>query len=161
MQPQRVPTLHLTCGLPCSGKTTLAKQIEREAPALRLTTDDWLTRLIESDPADHPASAMRDALEALLLETALRALELGIDVVLDFGVWSRGEREDFRARAAAAGARSELHYLDASLEELIARVGARNAAMPPGTYAITEDQMRLWATWFEAPSEDELAPREP
>jgi predicted kinase len=90
----RIPTLHLTCGLPGAGKTTLAKQIERDAPALRLTTDDWLTRLIKADPADHPDARIRDALEQLLLETAIRALELGIDVVLDFGVWSRAERED-------------------------------------------------------------------
>jgi len=29
------------CGLPCSGKTTLANQIEQERSALRLTLDEW------------------------------------------------------------------------------------------------------------------------
>jgi predicted kinase len=33
-------TLHLICGLPCSGKTTLAKQLEQQHAALRLTTDN-------------------------------------------------------------------------------------------------------------------------
>ncbi|HST88133.1 MAG TPA: AAA family ATPase, partial [Ktedonobacterales bacterium] len=28
-------------GLPCSGKTTLAKELEREHCALRLTVDEW------------------------------------------------------------------------------------------------------------------------
>ena len=34
-------TLHLMVGLPCSGKTTLAKQLEQERSALRLTPDEW------------------------------------------------------------------------------------------------------------------------
>jgi predicted kinase len=149
------------CGLPCSGKTTLAKQIEREAPALRLTTDEWLLRLLDSDPSVHPDGAIRDRLEALLLDKALRVLALGVDVVLDFGVWSRSEREDFRARAAAVGARSELHYLDVPLDELLSRLPARNAHLPAGTYIIEPEQMRLWWTWFESPTEDELVAREP
>lgn len=157
---KRIPTLHLTCGLPCSGKTTLAREIERELPALRLTTDEWLIELLESDPSIHPSDTIRDRLEALLLDLAIRALELGVDVVLDFGVWSRREREDFRARAATVGARSELHYLNVPLEELIARVATRNASLPAGTYRIEEDQMRLWWTWFEAPAGDELPHRE-
>ena len=36
-----VATLHLMVGLPCSGKTTLAKQLEQERSALRLTPDEW------------------------------------------------------------------------------------------------------------------------
>ena len=35
-------TLYLTCGLPGSGKTTLAKQLERDLPALLLNGDEWL-----------------------------------------------------------------------------------------------------------------------
>ena len=38
-------TLFLMCGLPGSGKTTLAKRIERERGALRLTHDEWIARL--------------------------------------------------------------------------------------------------------------------
>ena len=37
-----MPMLHLICGLPCAGKTTLAKQLERDVPALRLCpTSGW------------------------------------------------------------------------------------------------------------------------
>ena len=37
-------TLHLMVGLPCSVKTTLARQLEQEVSALRLTPDEWHTR---------------------------------------------------------------------------------------------------------------------
>jgi predicted kinase len=149
------------CGMPCSGKTTLAKQLERDAPAVRLTTDEWLMRLLDSEPSDHPDAPIRDRLEALLLDLAMRLLSMSVDVVLDFGVWSRSEREDFRARAAAVGARSELHFLNVSLNDLLARLPARNANLPPGTYRIEPEQMRLWWTWFEPPAAEELLPREP
>ena len=45
-----MPTLFLTCGLPGSGKTTLAKRIEQERPALRLTADEWLFALFGPEP---------------------------------------------------------------------------------------------------------------
>jgi len=51
--------------------------------------------------------AIRDPIETLLFDHTLRLLARGTDVVLDFGVWSRSEREDFRSRAAAVGARTE------------------------------------------------------
>ena len=154
-----IATLHLTCGLPCAGKTTLAREIEARG-ALRLTTDEWIMRLHGDDPATARDETIRSGVEAALLELAVRVLSLGADVVLDFGVWSRVEREEMRGRAAAVGARSELHFVDAPLDALIARVVVRNADLPPGTFAIDESEMRLWATWLERPSEDELLPRE-
>ncbi|MFD6263042.1 AAA family ATPase, partial [Micromonospora chalcea] len=41
----RQPTLFLTVGLPCTGKTTAARCIEIEREALRLTKDEWVKAL--------------------------------------------------------------------------------------------------------------------
>src|SRR5258708_6891083 len=97
-----MPTLFLMCGLPGAGKTTRAKQIEQERNALRLTPDDWLEAL----GIDFFDEGKRAAVEALQWEIAARALTLGIDVILDFGFWSREERHDFQTRAKALGADS-------------------------------------------------------
>jgi predicted kinase len=148
------------CGLPCAGKTTLAKEIERERAALRLTPDDWIVAMLGNVLPLEQLYALRDPVEAKLWELAERALTLGVDVVVDFGVWSRSEREEFRARVARLGARSELHFLDVPLNELVARLAVRNAALPPGTFHIEEANIRLWWTWFEPPADDELGPRE-
>ncbi|MEP7216945.1 MAG: AAA family ATPase [Anaerolineaceae bacterium] len=37
--------LILVCGLPGAGKTTLARQLERQLPAIRLCCDEWLSEL--------------------------------------------------------------------------------------------------------------------
>lgn len=105
-------TLHLMVGLPCSGKTTLARTLEYECSALRLTPDEWQLCLFGQD-AEEPEHNVRHALiEALLWELASRALVLGTNVILDFGFWAREEREDYRSRAKQLGASSEVHFLD-------------------------------------------------
>jgi len=147
------------CGLPCSGKTTLARQIEQERSALRLTPDEWIARLFGPDPSIETLDAARDPVEAALWDLAARVLTLGVDVILDFGVWSRSEREEFRARAARLGARSELHSLDVPEEELLVRLAVRNVQPPPGTFWIDAARMRLWFRLFEPPDADELRPR--
>jgi predicted kinase len=160
--PQK-PTLYLLCGLPGSGKTTLARQLEHEAPALRLTPDEWMMPLFgvgicDSDTLDR-WNVAHDRVEKIQWQIAERTLRLGVNVVLDFGVWSREERDDFRARAAGLGARSELIFLDQPLEVLKERVKARNEA-GQCVYPISEAELELWSTQFERPNEDELAPRE-
>jgi AAA domain len=74
-------TLFLLCGLPGSGKLTLAKKIERERPALRLTPDEWMERLVGHGYDEEK----RAAIEALQWDIAQRALSLGIDVILESG----------------------------------------------------------------------------
>ena len=152
-----IATLHLMCGLPCSGKTTVAKVIEREQHALRLTADDWIMLSHGNDAAAARDGTIRTSIEAALLDLGLRVLSLGVNVVLDFGVWSRSEREEFRARAARVGARSELHFLDVPADELWRRIEARNAAPPWDEQPIRRAHLDEWRAIFQAPDEVELA----
>ena len=41
----RRPALIIFCGLPGSGKTTMARERERETGAVRLSTDEWMADL--------------------------------------------------------------------------------------------------------------------
>lgn len=146
-------TLHLICGLPGSGKTTLAKRLEHDIPALRLAPDEWMARIV----GDGYDEEKRSVVEQVLWEIAARALSLGIDVILEFGFWSRRERDDFRSRAAALGSDTELHYLDVPRDELLRRLALRNAALPKDTFHVDETHLDLWLSLFEPPASDELA----
>jgi predicted kinase len=147
-----MPTLHLICGLPGSGKTTLARQLERDLPALRLAPDEWMARIVGSGYDEQ----RRAAVEAVQWEIAARALVLGIAVILENGFWSRSEREDFRSRAAALGAETRLHFLDVPREELLRRLALRNATLPMDSFRVDERQLDLWSRGFEPPTPDEL-----
>ncbi|HUQ34680.1 MAG TPA: AAA family ATPase, partial [Pyrinomonadaceae bacterium] len=91
---------------------------------------------------------------------AERTLSLGINVILDFGFWTRRERDGFRSRAAALGARSEVHFLDVPRSVLSVRLAARNADLPQYAFRVSEAQLDLWWRLFEPPTPEELQPRD-
>mgnify|MGYP000094315660 CR=1 FL=1 len=155
------PTLFLICGLPGAGKTTLARQIERERPALRLCPDEWIAAIL-ADPSDRAElDRLRGPVEKIQWDVAKRALCLGVDVVLEFGFWSKAEREFFRREARALGARVELRYLEVSREELLRRLAQRNASLPPGTFTVSAEELNRWWDWFEPPTPDEFDENRP
>lgn len=153
-------TLHLMIGLLCSGKTTLARQLEQELPALRLTPDEWHTRLFGYDVEEPEHEDRHGLIEAMMWNIAARVLVLGVDVILDFGFWARVEREDYRARAAQLGASGEIHFLDVPEGELLKRLEARNSHPSPGEAYIPEAIFKSWLPIFQAPTLDELQRRE-
>ncbi len=150
-------TLFLICGLPGSGKTTLAKQLEHSCPAFRLCPDEWIAPLLADVTDTAELDRLRTPIESVQWEVAKRVLTLGVDVILENGFWSREERVSYRLQAEARGARVELRYLDVPRDELWERLSRRNANLPPGTFAVREDQLDLWWSWFEPPTADELS----
>lgn len=153
-------TLHLMVGLPCSGKTTLAREIEEKCAALRLTPDEWQLRLFGQDAEEPEHDTRHSLIEDMLWEVASRALALGTNVILDYGFWAREEREAYRLRARHLGASSEVHFLDVPPEELLRRLAQRNAQQSLTAFYIPEAMMQPWIAFFQKPTLDELERRE-
>jgi AAA domain len=91
--------LLLICGLPGAGKTTLARQFAAGRSALRLTQDEWLIAL-GSSPWD---VSTREKVDHELRRLAQEVLRLGLSVVLDFGLWTRIERDEIRRFPQSSG----------------------------------------------------------
>jgi predicted kinase len=153
----RQPTLFLTVGLPCTGKTTAARRIELEQNALRLTKDEWVKALYGNE---NPTSA-QNVIEGRLIDVGLRALELGSNVVIDYGLWSRDERSALRQAAADRGAMVELRYFELSPAEQRRRVDLRQAEAPHTTWPMSDEELTDWAARFEVPTPGELDGTEP
>jgi predicted kinase len=147
------PTLFVMVGLPATGKTTRARQIEDERRALRLTPDEWMIPLFN----DNDAGGKRNVLEGRLIWLALRALRQGVDVVLDFGVWGRDERTALRALAAEAGASCVLVYLEADDGQQRRRRDRRAAEEPATTFHVSDADLDEYRRRFAAPDEAELS----
>ena len=144
--------LVLVCGLPASGKSTLARHLATTIPVVRLDKDEWATNL-GSDPWD---DAFRVRLKRQLWVLAQDLLARGQSVILEWGHWARAERDEKRLGARALGVGVELRYLEAPLEELIERAERRTASGEWTAAPMTRAHFETWATIFEPPSEEEL-----
>jgi predicted kinase len=142
--------LYLVCGLPGAGKTTRSRQIIAALTAVHLCPDEWVTGLGLS-LVDYE---FRVKLQGCLLAHAGQLLRCGLSVVIEFGSWSRAEREAIRQVAVRAGATSELHYLDAPLDELVRRVLERGG---PCADILASKVLLQESSRFERPSADEIA----
>lgn len=149
-------TLFLTCGLPASGKTTTAKALAREHSAIRLTADEWLRSIHPDLPGDE-LDRLRPVVEQLQWELAERILQIGCNVVLDWGLWAREERDHYRLRARELGVNVMLVVADAPVEEIRRRIDQRNANRAAGAFYISAlDLERAFGFW-QPPGPDELA----
>jgi predicted kinase len=153
----RQPTLFLTVGLPGTGKTTAARRLEIEEKALRLTKDEWVKALYGHE---NPRSA-QDVIEGRLIEVGLRVLELGVSVVIDYGLWGRDERSALRQAAADLGARAEVRYFELSPAEQRRRLEQRQAEAPHTTWPMSEEELAGWSAAFDVPTPGELDGSEP
>ena len=100
----------LICGKLCSGKTTYAHKLAAEQGAVLLSVDEVMLSIFGQFAGDkhdeYAAGAKR-----FLLGKAVELADKNVPVVLDWGFWSRAERQQMRVYFAARGVVSRLVYL--------------------------------------------------
>lgn len=149
--------LVIVCGLPGSGKTTLATRLEGEHGAVRFCPDEWMAAL-GIDLFDEQA---RDRVEQLQWQFAQRLLELGQIVVIEWGTWGRDERDALREGARAQGAAVELRLLEASVDVLLESVRDRDTERNLGRRPLTRGDVEGYVAKFQRPDAEELALYDP
>lgn len=151
-------TLHFICGKAGAGKTTLARKLGHELPAVVICEDEWLSQL--SDPItsldDYVKASRR--LRSALAPHVVELLRLGNHVVFDLGANNipRG-RAWVRSIFEAAGADHRLHYLPVDDATCLERVRQRNESQPAGVFfgIVADALVREVNTHFTPPAPEE------
>ena len=147
-------TAHLIHGYLGAGKTTFARQLERDIPAIRFSHDEWMVRLYGDDPPIEQFAVFYWRIHEQVEEIWLRCLELGLDVVLDFGFWTRQERDATRAKIIELGAEARLYRLTCPEDEAWRRIEKRNANLQ-GSLLIVRNTFEMFKERFEPLDPDE------
>lgn len=91
----------------------------------------------------------------MIWSLAQQVLALDHDVVLDWNLWSRERRAEWRSRAASAGYPVLLHYINVPVATAIERAKRRTAQGVVHSHALDEAGVRHLHTIFEPPEADE------
>ena len=143
------PILHLICGLPGSGKTTLARKLESETGAIRFCPDEWI-KDVWKEKAESEGNNFRNAIETLQWKIARRVLRNNLDVIIEWGTWGRNEREKLRDEARSVGARVKFYYLNVLRNTLYDRIIARNKDLDEHEFYLPDvDVKKLIDEWFD------------
>lgn len=149
--------LFVLCGLPGSGTSARAIQIEERFGVVRLSVDD-ATATFGVDVRGDAAPAQLTTWRRRLATDLLRR---GTGVVVEWGTWSRRDRDELRSIARTSGARVHLEVLDAPLDVLWERVRAGDREHELGGRPVTRDDLERWSSELQRPTADELTEFDP
>ena len=152
-------TLHIISGLIGAGKSTLARRLERELPAVRVSLDEWIMTLFGAEfptPLDGEwwFSRCRRCSDVANV-MARQALIAGADVVLDCGFLERRQRDEARQLALDADAESRLYLVRADAHTRWRRIQQRNLERGE-TFALVVTEHMFDVLPWEPPSAEEL-----
>jgi predicted kinase len=150
-----MPTIHLIHGFLGSGKTTFAEKLEEQTGAVRFDIDEWMMTLFGARPSSEVVKTYLSRVIDLIWLNCTQLIQRDMNVILDFGFWSRQSRDDARRRAALLGATVKLYRVTCSEVEMRRRALARDEAMPEGTLWIESATNQAFNEPFEPLGKDE------
>ena len=153
--------VYMLCGRICSGKSTYAAMLRRSLHAVVLNVDEVMLTLFGQDAGEkHDFYSAK--VEQYMLEKSVEIVSEGIDVVLDWGFWSKEKRDCARRYYQLSGVECELHYINISKSEWQKRIEKRNKAIKDAKaigYIVDDGLMVKCESRFETPEECEIAVR--
>jgi predicted kinase len=147
------PLVYLLTGMTGSGKTTIAKVLET-AGVVRLSVDEEVFARHGRYGTDYPEHEYFARERPVVDEIRQRMVELvraGRSVVLDYGLWRRSEREDYKRLVERAGGRWRLLYLPVDRTELLHRLTERNRRRDANALTVTNTALDEFTARFEPP----------
>ena len=113
-------TIHLMVGFIGFGKTTLAKLLETQLSAIRLTHDDIMTERYGRHPDDFDAKYKQ--VDDFIKNKAATYIKQGKDIIMDYGLWTHKRRKDYYQWAKTLTDNVVFHPLDCDINEAKQRV---------------------------------------
>ena len=148
----------LICGKICCGKSTYAKCLQAKDNAVLLSVDEIMLAVFGLY-AGEKHDEYTERIRKYLFEKSVEIIESGINVILDWGFWTKAGRAYARDFYTERNIEYEFHYIDITDEEWETRIVSRNNSVAAGetiAYFIDDNLAAKFADLFEPPSADEI-----
>lgn len=148
----------ITCGKICSGKTTYAEKLRKELSAVILSVDEIMLAMFEFGAGEKHDEYV-ERIKAYLYNKSAELIETGINVILDWGLWTKSERRYTSEFYKSRNIDYEIHFLNISHEEWAKRINMRNSLVISGktsSYIVDEELTEKVNALFEMPDINEI-----
>lgn len=148
----------LICGKICSGKSTYAERLRTENNAAVLSVDEIMLGIFGQYVGEKHDEYCEN-LQKYLFNKSLELIEVGVNVILDWGFWQKDEREFAKEFYKSRNIDCEFHYIDVSDEVWKQRIEKRNSSISDvdlNAYFVDDNLARKFGAIFECPGEDEI-----
>lgn len=144
----------MMCGVCGSGKTTYAKQKEKEG-YIRLSIDEEMWNLYGQMGIDYPEiryEELSEKVELKLRQTMIRLIKDGKNIIIDFSFWNKDNRKLYKNIIEKTGGSVELVYMKAGRELLKKRLQKRNLSLHANSpFVITDEILEHHYSVFQEP----------
>ena len=120
-----MPKVLIMCGKICSGKSTYAEKLKLENKAVILSVDELTLALFENQ-AGEKLDFYVEKLKEYFLKKSLDIVEAGADVILDWGFWTKKERDYAREFYDSRNISYQFYYMNVGIDEWKKRILKRN-----------------------------------
>jgi len=148
----------MMCGKICSGKSTYAESLRKKYKAVILSVDEITLALFGQNTGEKHDDYV-ERTEEYLYEKSLDIIDIGIDVILDWGFWTKKERDFAREFYSAKNIQFEFHYIDIDDKEWYRRLHKRNRdvlAKKINAYYVDDGLAAKFNSIFEKPDISEI-----
>lgn len=137
------------------GKTTFAKQLAQTSGAVLFVFDDWMVHFYGRNSSIVQFKEYEVNVRSMIWAMAHDFLSRGHDVILDYGFWSREERDRYRKLANKLGVDCELYQINCPDDIAKARALARTIDQSAKNIFIDENAYEGLKVRFEQLGDDE------
>lgn len=153
-----MPKVLIMCGKICSGKSTYAEKLKLENKAVILSVDEITLALFENQ-AGEKLDFYVEKLKEYFLKKSLDIVEAGADVILDWGFWTKKERDYAREFYDSRNISYQFYYMNVGIDEWKKQILKRNQEIKREqleAYPIDKGLLSKVEKMFEEPDGKEL-----